>query len=113
MPKELERHGLSKKDVRFTSGAVEKIIRGYTREAGVRKLEREIAAVCRQAAAKTVAGDAAVKSVTDKNISEYLGAARYTDDLAEKKPQIGLVNASAERCSNARRLRLTAAAKSS
>lgn len=92
IPKELERHGLSKKDVKFTSGAVEKIIRGYTREAGVRKLEREIAAVCRQAAAKTVAGDAAVKSVTDKNISEYLGAARYTDDLAEKKPQIGLVN---------------------
>jgi ATP-dependent Lon protease len=88
--KQLEAHGLKEKDVKITDDAIRFIIRRYTREAGVRNLEREIATVFRKIAKAVVEGKAKNKVITPENIAKYLGPAKFTSSLAEKKNEVGM-----------------------
>ena len=91
LPKALPATGLSDKNVRFADDAYETIIRRYTREAGVRNLEREIASICRKIARKVVVdGKSFSTEVTGERISEYLGVPKYRPMIAEEKNEIGI-----------------------
>ncbi len=92
IPKQLERHGLKKKKVKITEQALQKIIREYTRESGVRNLEREIASICRKIARKVVEskGKESEFKVTAQNIHLYLGPPKYRYGVAEEKDEIGV-----------------------
>lgn len=89
--KQMEANGLTEENIVFTDGALLSIIRRYTREAGVRNLEREIASICRKVARKIVA-DGYVKQVkvTSKTVEKYLGIPRYRYGETEGKDKIGL-----------------------
>ena len=93
--KQLKKNGLTKKSVRFTDKALAKIIDGYTMEAGVRGLERMIAAVLRKVVRKnyTVGGVNIEKQIviTDKNLSEYLGKVKFIKEKASRKNEVGIV----------------------
>lgn len=93
--KQLKKNGLTKKSVRFTDKAFAKIIDGYTMEAGVRELERMIAAVLRKVVRKnyTVGGVNIEKQIviTDKNLSEYLGKVKFIKEKASRKNEVGIV----------------------
>lgn len=78
IPRQRKAHGLKAGQISFTKGAVKKIISGYTREAGVRNLEREIANICRGVASKIAEGKAKIASIKLENISKYLGPERIT-----------------------------------
>jgi len=89
--RQLEATGLTKDNVQFTDEAVTYIIRHYTREAGVRNLDREIANVCRKVARKVVGeGKSFTAEINPANVNNYLGILKYRDFLAEKKNEIGL-----------------------
>jgi ATP-dependent Lon protease len=91
IPKELERHGLKKDSVSFEDEALLKIIREYTREAGVRNLEREIAKVLRKIATKQVKGGVEIKTaLKTADLEPFLGAPRFHYGMAEEKDQVGL-----------------------
>ena len=85
IPKQVEEHGLTKKQIAFRTEAVQKLIREYTREAGVRNLEREAASVIRKATRMIAEGHTAKISVTRKFIEEALGAPRFTEDEVEER----------------------------
>lgn len=93
--KQLKKNGLTKKSVRFTDKALAKIIDGYTMEAGVRELERMIAAVLRKVVRKnyTLGGVNIEKQIviTDKNLSEYLGKVKFIKEKASRKNEVGIV----------------------
>lgn len=89
--KQIAAHGLRKGEFSIDDSALTEIIRRYTREAGVRNLEREIAKVARKAVTEIVKGDAKRVDVTDQNIDTYLGVKKYRYGLAEKEDQIGVV----------------------
>ncbi len=84
-------NGLKTKDISFGAGVLVKIITEYTRESGVRELEREIGSVCRKAARKIVEGEEAPIKVTKKNLTDFLGKVKFQDTKANKKPQVGVV----------------------
>jgi len=90
IPKQVKEHGLSEHNITFSEGAVRKIIREYTREAGVRSLEREIASVCRKVARQVVENKNTMVTVTAGNLSKYLGVQRYHYGVAEKENQVGV-----------------------
>ena len=91
LPKTLPATGLTDKNVQFADDAYETIIRRYTREAGVRNLEREVASICRKIARKVVVdGKGFTTEVTGERISEYLGVPKYRPMLAEEKNEIGI-----------------------
>ena len=91
VPKQIEAHGLKKERVTFRKDALLGIIREYTREAGVRGLERHIAAICRKLARKVVEGSARKRmQVTRKQLSNYLGVPRYLDSEVMKQDSVGL-----------------------
>ena len=91
VPKKVEEHGLSKEKVIFSDMAVLQIIRFYTREAGVRSLEREIASVCRKIAREVVKDPAKDRiTVTPKAVRRYLGVTRFRYGEAEEKQSIGV-----------------------
>ena len=92
VPKQIGENGLSVKDVKFASSALYSIIDYYTREAGVRQLEKEIAKAVRKFAVKLVNGEEQSVKFTDKNIGSYLGVKRYSLDKLNKKDEIGVVN---------------------
>ena len=89
--KEMEANGLNAENIEFTNGALLRIIRQYTREAGVRNLEREIASVCRKVA-REIVSDGLTKKVivTSKGIPKYLGVPKFRHGETEEKNQIGL-----------------------
>ncbi len=91
LPKQLEKHGLKKSQLTLSDAVLGDLIRGYTREAGVRELERTLAAVCRKAACDIGDGKTRVR-MTQAKLREYLGAPRYTHDEIEKQDAVGLVN---------------------
>ncbi|HWV38648.1 MAG TPA: endopeptidase La [Vulgatibacter sp.] len=92
VPKAKEQNGLADVDVRFTSKALLMVIHRYTREAGVRNLEREINAICRKIARKVLKkGKEARFLVTSKNVPKYLGQPRFKHGTAESHDQVGLV----------------------
>ena len=88
--KQMKAHGLLKKNLRVGEDAVRSIINHYTREAGVRNLEREIAKVCRKAARMLISGDKKSLTVSASNIEKYLGTKRFRYDMANEKDEIGL-----------------------
>ncbi len=90
--KQLKANGLNSKLVKFSKTAIYKLIDSYTREAGVRKLENEIASLCRKAAAKIATGEEETVAFTAKNIPDYLGAEKFRDDFMSKKNEVGVVN---------------------
>jgi len=88
IPKQLRAHGLTSQQVRLRDRAMKLIIRDYTREAGLRNLEREIATICRKIAKKIAEGGTERYNVSDP--SEYLGPKRYFSEIAEKKGEVGV-----------------------
>jgi ATP-dependent Lon protease len=91
IPKQLEKHGLKKSMLTIPEETVSLIVSEYTREAGVRSLERCIASICRKAACDIASGKKRIK-VTKAKLHEYLGAPKFLDDEIEKEPAVGLVN---------------------
>jgi len=90
VPKQREEHGLKKKDVRFTDEGIRKIVSSYTREAGVRNLEREIARVCRKVALKKGHGEKTGDAVTPEALREYLGPERFFPEVAMRTSRPGV-----------------------
>ena len=88
--KQVKRNGLNGRQLRFTDDALRVLIENYTREAGVRELERVIGRICRKAAKRIVAGE--VKSITVANPETLLGPKKYRDDPTAVKDQVGVVN---------------------
>ncbi len=89
--KELENNGLTSKNIRISKSAVIELIRYYVREAGVRNLQRIIAKIMRKVARKVAEGDDHLFSITKNNVSEYLGHRKYLLELANRKPEVGVV----------------------
>ena len=92
IPKQIKRHGLTKAKFKLSDDALRTLIRGYTRESGVRILERQIGALCRKAAMRLVTGTVKSVSVTEKNLEELLGIPRYHPDHVPQTEQVGVVN---------------------
>ena len=92
VPRQIEEHGLTKSDVKFSDSALRSLIREYTREAGVRQLERQIAALMRKAARKIVSknGSATTIQLDAKEVESYLGHAPFVSESAEKITEIGI-----------------------
>lgn len=88
--KQLEEHGLSREQLQFTSAAIKSIIRRYTREAGVRELERRIAKVCRRVSRDIVAGIEPPFKVNVDNLAIYLGQPRYIESSIRRQPELGI-----------------------
>lgn len=91
IPKQIKKNGLMAKQLSFSKDAVNGIIDGYTREAGVRELERSIAAVCRKAAAKIVSGETQTNKIKASNLKEYLGTIKFDKEEALKSDAVGIV----------------------
>jgi ATP-dependent Lon protease len=89
--KQLATHGLEGREVVFTDRALQEIVRHYTRESGVRSLEREIASVCRKVARSVVKGSKRQFMIQPRQVREYLGVPRYRFGAAEEKDGIGIV----------------------
>ena len=92
LPKQLKEHGLKRAQLRLSDGALRKMIAAYTRESGVRVLERQIGRLCRKAAMQLVQGDVKRVSITDKDLKDFLGVERYTESVHITKDETGVVN---------------------
>jgi ATP-dependent Lon protease len=90
VPKQVREHALTEKQIAFTEGAIKKIIALYTREAGVRNLEREIASICRKVARKVAEGRKKLYRITSRNTETYLGPPKIFKDQLLKKDQVGV-----------------------
>ena len=91
IPKQLEKNGLMKKQLKINDSALREMISSYTKEAGVRELERKIGKICRKTAKKILEGEEGVIRVNAKNIEEFLGKKKYHINAANKKNDIGIV----------------------
>jgi len=91
IPKQLEKNGLKPGQLTFSRHAVWKMARNYTKEAGVRQLEREIGNVCRKAAKEILTTDKKKISVTDRNLHKFLGKEKYSYQMANPAPEVGIV----------------------
>jgi ATP-dependent Lon protease len=90
--KQMTQAGLTEKNVKFSDDAIRSLIRGYTREAGVRNLEREIGNVCRKVARKVVKeGEDYNVAITAENVNDFLGVIKFRDTIAHEKSEVGLV----------------------
>jgi len=90
VPKQLRENALSRKRIEFTRGAIQKLISVYTREAGVRNLEREIAAVCRKVARRVAEGKKGLTRITSQNLERFLGPPRIFRDQLLKDDRVGV-----------------------
>jgi len=90
VPKQIKEHGLTDKNIAFGDDALRVLIREYTREAGVRNLEREIASVCRKVAKNVAGGETKRVKVTPKVVQEFLGPRRFHFGMAEEKDEIAV-----------------------
>lgn len=90
IPKQIEKHGLKPGDIKFDESAIRDIINYYTREAGVRNLERQIATVCRKVARVIVSEQKKSVRITSKNLDKYLGRKIYLFDKANEKDEVGI-----------------------
>lgn len=89
--KQLDKNGLQKKQLSFTDKAIRKIIDNYTREAGVRSLERQIGKVCRKAAKQILSGEKLTHKITVSNLDGYLGVEKYSDENTFAEDMVGIV----------------------
>lgn len=92
IPKQLKEHGLKASQMKITDDAINDIIQYYTKEAGVRNLERKIASICRKSAKKIASGEVKRISVKPKDLRDMLGIRKYTADLHLKEDKTGIVN---------------------
>lgn len=92
LPKQLKEHGLKKSNIRISDSALKCIIDGYTREAGVRTLERKLAALMRKEAVRLAEGNEERLDITDKNIEKYLGVKKYRPEEQVLDDEVGVVN---------------------
>lgn len=92
VPRQRERNGLTGEDIRFPAPLLRRIIRSYTREAGVRELERTIAALCRKSAKKIVLKDDTVPALSAKTLEDYLGPVKFLPMAESHPPAVGRVN---------------------
>ena len=93
IPKQTKENGLSEKNITFPPQGIMEVIRRYTKEAGVRNLEREISSICRKVAKEVVENDKDFeKKITPKQVHEYLGVPKFRFGMAEEKSQVGLTN---------------------
>ena len=92
VPKQMKINGIKKSMFKITDGGILALIKGYTREAGVRTLEREIASLIRKAAKKIAEGEAKSVTITEKNLAKYLGKVKVFPELIEGNSTIGVVN---------------------
>ncbi len=90
IPRQIKENGLTEKLISFTDEAAKKIINEYTREAGLRSLEREIASICRKVAKKVAAGRKQMTKITPEKVREYLGAPKYLPEAEQEKDEIGV-----------------------
>lgn len=90
IPKQLHENGLTAKVISFTDRAIHTLIRDYTREAGLRNLEREIGSICRKVAKKVAEGKKGKFNIDRKNLHEYLGPAKFFSEVRKKKDEIGV-----------------------
>jgi ATP-dependent Lon protease len=90
IPRQREAHGLTAKQIRFTTGAVRRIISGYTREAGLRNLEREIATICRGVAAAIAEGDLEKTAIKVEDVPEYLGPVKLQSEAKARMTTPGV-----------------------
>jgi len=90
IPKQLEAHGLKRSNLRIDEQAVRDVINYYTREAGVRNLEREIGTICRKAVKNLVSSGKKYVKVTSGNLEKYLGKKKYRYDMANEKDEVGI-----------------------
>lgn len=91
VPKQLERHGLGAEQLTFSKGALWKMARNYTKEAGVRQLERKIGEICRKAAREILEQGKTKVRVTETNLHKYLGKEKYTYQMANATDEVGIV----------------------
>ena len=92
LPKELKRHGLERAQLRVSDGAIREIITSYTRESGVRVLERQLATICRKTAMRLVSGEEKQVRVTERDLKDFLGVARYYPERQVLEERVGVVN---------------------
>ena len=92
LPRELKRHGLTRAQLKITDRGLEELIAGYTKESGVRLLERKLAALCRKSAAKIVEKDVKRICITEADLKDFLGPRRYLNDAPSREPLVGVVN---------------------
>ena len=92
LPKELKRHGLTRAKLKVSDDALRQIIAGYTRESGVRVLERQLATLCRKAAMALVEGTVKSVHITENSLEQYLGIRRYHPDVLPETDEVGVVN---------------------
>lgn len=90
IPKQVRDHGLNDKQIVFSEGTIQKVIRDYTREAGVRNLERNVANLCRKAARQIVQDKRTVVKITAQNLHTFLGAPKFRHHQAERNQQVGV-----------------------
>jgi len=90
VPRNLKEHGLTEENLEFTDEALSVIVKRYTREAGVRNLNREIANICRKVARRVAEGKTEKVVVTPENVSEFLGPPKFVEEIAERKPHVGV-----------------------
>lgn len=90
VPKQVKEHGLKPQNIKFSEGAIRKLIREYTREAGVRNLEREVASICRKTAREVVKDRNRRTRVTVSSVPGFLGVEKYRYGVAEKEDQVGV-----------------------
>lgn len=91
IPKQLEKNGLKKEQLKISKNAVWKIASNYTKEAGVRQLEREIGNICRKAAKEILTTGKKSVTITEKNLFKYLGKEKFTYQMANAEDEIGIV----------------------
>lgn len=91
LPKQIKKNGLDKHKITVSDRALEKIIRGYTKEAGVRNLERKLGEVCRKAAREYVEKEKKFIKITASNLEKYLGKERYHYNMANERDEVGIV----------------------
>lgn len=91
IPKQLEKNGLKKEQLKISKNAVWKIASNYTKEAGVRQLEREIGNICRKAAKEILTTGKKSVTITEKNLFKYLGKEKFTYQMANAADEIGIV----------------------
>ena len=92
LPKQLKEHGLKKGQLRLSDGALRTVISGYTKESGVRVLERQIGKLCRKAAMRLVTSDVKLVNITEKNLKDFLGVVRYQENVHITRDEVGVVN---------------------
>ena len=91
IPKQLEKHGITAEQLSFSKKAIWKIAHNYTKEAGVRQLEREIGNICRKAAKELLTTGKEKITVTDRNLHKFLGKEKYSYQMANAAPEVGIV----------------------